>query len=279
MKKALIIIALSIAVVLALGLIFLMPFYQRFIAVETVTYDPQLTIFIGGGGNSLVLASEDGTMALVVDTKMGGSAKELRNYVKAGEVIIVNTHSHHDHTGGNNLFPRATIIAGAYARQQWNFDSDKSRYPDILMKPGEEKVVPIGKEKAHIRNIGQAHTMNDVVVYLENRKLLATGDLIFHETHPVLMTQSGSSVNMWIRALEDLDKRYRVKTLVPGHGAVTDRTVFVGVKDYFVSIGDSIGKPEKQAELKKKYRDYFSLPFMSGFDRTLKYIENERKGP
>ena len=49
------------------------------------------------------------------------------------------------------------------------------------------------------------------------------------------------------------------------------------MKDYFVSIGDSIGNPEKQTVLKKKYKDYFSIPFMSGFDKTLKYIENERK--
>jgi glyoxylase-like metal-dependent hydrolase (beta-lactamase superfamily II) len=167
-------------------------------------------------------------------------------------------------------------IAGEYSKEQWNVDSGNSRYPDVLLKVGEEKVIQIGKEKAHIRNMGQAHTMNDLVVYFENRKLLATGDLIFFKTHPVLMAKSGSSVKLWIRALDDLYNRYNVKTLVPGHGKVSDRTALIGVKDYFVSIGDSIGKPEKQAELKKKYKDYFSLPFMSGFDRTLKYIENER---
>jgi glyoxylase-like metal-dependent hydrolase (beta-lactamase superfamily II) len=276
MKKILVIIALIIVVILAVGVIVLRPVYQNLFTVETISYDPQLTIYIGGGGNSLVLTSEDGTKALIVDTKMRGAAKDLRNSIKAGEIIIVNTHSHSDHTGGNSLYPTAKIIAGEYSKEQWNVDSGNSRYPDVLLKVGEEKVIQIGKEKAHIRNMGQAHTMNDLVVYFENRKLLATGDLIFFKTHPVLMAKSGSSVKLWIRALDDLYNRYNVKTLVPGHGKVSDRTALIGVKDYFVSIGDSIGKPEKQAELKKKYKNYFSLPFMSGFDRTLKYIENER---
>ena len=50
------------------------------------------------------------------------------------------------------------------------------------------------------------------------------------------------------------------------------------MKDYFVSIGDAIGKPEKQAELKKKYKDYFSLPGIFSFRNTTKFIEKERKG-
>jgi glyoxylase-like metal-dependent hydrolase (beta-lactamase superfamily II) len=94
MKKILVIIALIIVVILAVGVIVLRPVYQNLFTVETISYDPQLTIYIGGGGNSLVLTSEDGTKALIVDTKMRGAAKDLRNSIKAGEIIIVNTHSH-----------------------------------------------------------------------------------------------------------------------------------------------------------------------------------------
>jgi 2-oxo-4-hydroxy-4-carboxy--5-ureidoimidazoline (OHCU) decarboxylase len=49
------------------------------------------------------------------------------------------------------------------------------------------------------------------------------------------------------------------------------------MKDYFVSIGDAIGKPEKQAQLKKKYENYFSLPFIFSFRNTTEFIEKERK--
>jgi glyoxylase-like metal-dependent hydrolase (beta-lactamase superfamily II) len=277
MKKTLIIIALIVVVIIAIGGICFRPFYQKFFAVETITYDPQLTIYIGGGGNSIVFTSEDGAKALIVDTKMKGAAKDLLKSVKAGEIIIVNTHSHYDHSGGNSLYPSAKIIAGAYTREQWNIDSDKSRYPDILLKSGEEKVIRIGSEKVHIRNMGQAHTLNDVVVYCENRKLLATGDIVFLDMHPALLTKSGSNVKLWVGVLNDLYSRYNVKILVPGHGKVSDRNGLVAMKDYFVSIGDSIGNPEMQTVLKKKYKDYFAIPFMSGYDKTMKFIENEKK--
>ena len=277
MKKTLTIIALILVVILAIGVFLFRPFYQKFFAVETITYDPQLTIYLGGGGNSIVLSSEDGTTALVVDSKMGGAAKDIRNSIKAGEIIMINTHSHSDHTAGNSLYPSSKIISGAYDRQQWDIDSEKSRYPDILLKAGEEKIMRIGTEKVHIRNMGHAHAMNNVVVYLEKRQLLVTGDLVFLDMHPVLLVKSGSNVKLWVGILDDLNNHYIIKALVPGHGSVSDRNALVAMKDYFVSIGDSIGHPEKQAVLKKKYKDYFSIPFMSGFDKTLKYIENERK--
>jgi cyclase len=237
-----------------------------------------LTVYLGGGGNSIVLTSEDGSQALVVDTKMRSAAKKLRDEVKAAEITIVNTHAHYDHTGGNALYPSAKIISGAYTNEQWDNDSKKtSRYPDLALKPGEEKVIKLGSETVRIRNMGRAHTWNDVVVYCEKRKILVTGDLVFIDMHPALYTKSGANVASWIGVLDSLASRYKIKTLIPGHGKISDQTALAVMKDYFVSIGDAIGKPDKQAELKKKYKDYFTLPGIFSFRNTTKFIEKEKK--
>ena len=165
MKKVLQIVGLLIVVVIFAGGIYVWQSYQRFMKVETIQYDPQLTIYLGGGGNSVALTSEDGSAALVVDNKMKGAAKILREKIKAKDITIINTHDHVDHTGGNALYPQAKIIAGEYTKKQWDDDSQKtSRYPDITLKPGEEKVLKIGKETVRIYNVGRAHTFNDVVV-------------------------------------------------------------------------------------------------------------------
>jgi cyclase len=246
--------------------------------IETIQYDPQLTIYLGGGGNSVALTSEDGSAALVVDTKMKGAAKILREKIKAKDITIINTHDHVDHTGGNALYPQAKIIAGEYTNKQWADDASKtSRYPDITIKPGEEKKLKIGSETVHIYNVGRAHTWNDVVVYFDNRKLLVTGDLVFNNMHPGLIAKSGAKVALWINTLESLSKKYQIKTLVPGHGPVAGQNALVVMKDYFVSIGDSIGNKEKQAVLKEKYKNYISFPGMLSFNNTLKFIEQERK--
>jgi glyoxylase-like metal-dependent hydrolase (beta-lactamase superfamily II) len=267
-----------IAVIIAVGGFYFWKIYQQFGKVETVQLDPQLTIYLGGGGNSIVLTSEDGSKALVVDTKMRSAAKKLRDEVKAVEITIVNTHAHYDHTGGNALYPSAKIISGAYTNEQWDNDSNKtSRYPDVALKSGEEKVIKIGSETVHIHNMGRAHTWNDIVVYCEERKLLVTGDLVFIDMHPAVYAKSGTNVASWIGVLDSLSKRYKIKTLIPGHGKVSDQNALIVMKDYFVSIGDAIGKPDKQAELKKKYKEYFTIPGMFSFYNTTKFIEKERK--
>jgi len=278
MKKVLLIVVLLIVVIIAVGGFYFWKIYQQFGKVETVQLDPQLTVYLGGGGNSIVLTSEDGSKALVVDTKMRSAAKKLRDEVKASQIIIVNTHAHYDHTGGNALYPPAEIISGAYTKEQWDDDSRKtSRYPDVVLKPGEEKVIKIGSETVRIRNMGRAHTWNDVVVYCEKRQLLVAGDLVFIDMHAALHAKSGANVASWIGVLDSLSKKYKIKTLIPGHGKISDQTALAVMKDYFVSIGDAIGKPDKQAELKKKYKDYFSLPGIFSFRNTTKFIEKERK--
>ena len=152
----------------------------------------------------------------------------------------------------------------------------RGRYPDEIIKPNEETILHIGTETVHVRNMGRAHTTNDVVVYCERRKLLMTGDIVFLRSHPVLFAKSGCNVASWINSLDSLYNRYDIAVLVPGHGKVTDRSGLLAMKEYFTSITESIGNPEKQAELKKKYKDYFSMPGISSFDKTLKFIEKER---
>lgn len=278
MKKALIIICSIVVVLLVAGAIYIRPMYQRFIAVEAQDYGTGLTVFIGGGGNSIMLVSADGKEALLVDPKMGPGAKKMKAAVKAERITIVNTHSHSDHAAGNILYPGAKIIAGAYTKEQWALDSENSRYPDITLRPGNEMKMRIGDETVILRNMGRAHTMNDMVVYLEKRGLLVAGDLVFMDMHPVLFGRSGSSATLWIGVLDDLRGRYDVKILVPGHGGVSDGSALAVMKDYFISMGASVGDPAKQSELKKKYSGYYSLPGMSDFDRTLAYIAKEGFG-
>ena len=276
MKKKLIITGSVLAVLVLLCGLFIFIGYQKFMSVDAVEYDPELEILLGGGGNSIILTSEDGKQALVVDTKMGSAAKKMRKSVKAGQVTVVNTHFHGDHTGGNALYPNAKLIAGAYTKEQWAAMTKNGRYPDETLKPGEETALQIGSETVCIRNMGNAHTLNDVVVYLEKRKLLVTGDIVFLDKHPVLFTQNGCRVMSWVNVLDSLYNRYEIKALVPGHGTVSDRNALLAMKEYFTSISGAINDPQKLSALRKKYKNYSSVPGLSGFDKTVAFIKNEQ---
>ena len=69
MKKATRIVVLIVIIALAIiGILWWT--YHKLMAVETVQIDPDFTIYLGGGGNSVVLTSDDGNKALVVETKL-----------------------------------------------------------------------------------------------------------------------------------------------------------------------------------------------------------------
>lgn len=277
MKKRILTIGGITGFLLLLCAVFIIVGYFKFMAVDAVEYDPQLEILLGGGGNSIILTSEDGTQTLVVDTKMGSAAKAMRKKVKSKDVIVVNTHLHPDHTGGNALYPEARLIAGAYTKEEWTKARPKDRFPDETVAEGSEKILRIGTETVHVRNMGRAHTTNDCVVYLEKRKLLVTGDIVVVGAHPVLFARSGCDIGSWIGALGVLSSSYAIKTLVPGHGPMADRNALATMMDYFVSISDCIGNKQKLSELAEKYKSYHGVPGMSGFEKTVKFIESEKK--
>jgi cyclase len=256
------------------------PFLVRFMHITVVDLDPQMRVFLGGGGNSIVLRSEDAQQVLVVDTKIGPAAKRLKAYVDSlgpdAQVTIVNTHYHSDHTGGNSLYPKAVIIAGDYPDAMWR-QGTGSRVPDQKVPLGQEKVLTIGSETVRIYNVGQAHTSNDLVVYFEKRKLLHTGDLVFNGWNPVLRRASGANVGKWMLALDAVQKRYDIAVVVPGHGPIADKDALLAMREYFAMAYAALGNPSQRAELRKRYAKYFSLPGMSGVDQTLKFIEAEQK--
>ena len=278
MKKVLLIIGSSLALLIAVFVFLGWKSFNKSMEMKSTAFDKNLTLFEGGGGNSIVLTSEDGAQALIVDTKMGNASKALAAAVKAKKITIVNTHLHRDHINGNKLFPNATIIAGAYTPDQWRVSSAADRYPDKVIKPGEETICKIDSETVHIRNMGPAHSWNDVVVYLENRKFLVTGDMVFNQMHPAMFKQGGSNAALWVNVLDSLLVRYKdAKTVLPGHGALSDKQALTDMMEYFVSIGAAIGDAEKLIDLKEKYKNYFAIPLMTGFDKTVKFLENEKK--
>jgi glyoxylase-like metal-dependent hydrolase (beta-lactamase superfamily II) len=275
MKKVLSIIIVIISAVLLVGGILFWKTYQSFMAVQVIQYDPQLTIFLGGGGNSIALTSEDGKKTLLVDTKMGSASAQIRKRVTSDDIAIVNTHFHVDHISGNKLFPNARIIAGAYSHEQWERAAKKNRYPDTVVKPGEELILSIGNEKVHIRNMGQAHTWDDIVVFLENRRVLISGDMIFINMHPVLFAQSGADTRMWTHALDTLMTTYNVSAIIPGHGPVSDAGAIMKMRDYFSASESAAANPSIQKTLESRFKAYGSIPGMSSLDKTISFIKNQ----
>jgi glyoxylase-like metal-dependent hydrolase (beta-lactamase superfamily II) len=239
-----------------------------------VSFDDNLTIYLNGGCNSIVLTSKDKDEALIVDTKWFRSAKALRSTISASKITIINTHFHLDHARGNRLYPSAKVVSGKTNWKQWDIDTGHSKRPDIVLKPGQEASFNMDDETVQAISMGKAHSINDVVVYFEKRKLLAVGDLVFVNMHPVLLDTNGN-VASWRRILDKLEGDFEIERVVPGHGKVCNKDSILNMKEYFSSIADAIGNPAELLRLRERYKSYKSFPVISGFERTVHFMKRE----
>lgn len=144
---------------------------------------------------------------------------------------LVNTHHHGDHTFGNYLFGIATIIGHEKTREEilrTGLPFDAPVWTDVDWGPVELEppfvtytdgvTLHVDDLECEVRYVGgPAHTTNDSIVWVPERRLLFSGDLIFNGGTPFLVMGSISGA---IRVLEEQIRVLPIETLVPGHGPV-----------------------------------------------------------
>lgn len=91
-----------------------------------------------------------------------------------------------------------------------------------------ELTLHVGSEEVCLIEVGPAHTQGDVLVYLPQRRVLFSGDILFIEGHPVMWA---GPVGRWIAACDRI-LALDLETIVPGHGPLTDKQGVKRLKEY-----------------------------------------------
>lgn len=244
--------------------------------IETKLIDNNLTLFLGGGGNSGILVTD--SAVVVIDTKMGIEAENLYTLAKekAGgkKIIVINTHYHGDHTKGNMFYKGSKIYIGNYDKSFLAKNMDRENMPTDFVK--KDLTLHLGDETVQIFNLGQAHTFQDVVVYLENRRVMFCGDLVFNKINPVLKKESGANIDSWILALNAILMGWEINTLVPGHGAPGSKDIAINMREYLEDMQEAAENPEKADKLKSKYKNWVEIPEMTSMEKTIEYIRENK---
>ena len=155
---------------------------------------------------------------------------------------LINTHHHGDHTFGNYLFPTATIVGQERSRaalQAWGLPRSAPFWTDVewgdvqLAPPfltfDQQVTVHVDDLRCEVRHLGMpAHTDNDAVVWLPERKVLFSGDLLFKDVTPFVVQGSVAGMLETLALVEELG----AETVVPGHGRVCGPEVFREVAGY-----------------------------------------------
>ena len=157
---------------------------------------------------------------------------------------LINTHHHGDHTYGNSVFSSATIVAHERCREQAITYGPPPLFPGIWERDPEWGDVELAAPfltyrdgitlwaddlRCEVRFVGTpAHTDNDTIMWIPERKTLFAGDLVFNGGTPFLL---GGSIEGALEVVEIL-KGLEPEVVVPGHGSVCGPEVIDDCLDY-----------------------------------------------
>jgi cyclase len=274
LKKILVYLGILILVCMLVLLIYMYPFYQFFFTPKVSDLDKDL-IMMTGAGNSGILVTD--SAVVVIDTKMGSMAKKLHELAleKAGnkKIIVINTHFHGDHLNGNSVFKGCPIYIGGYDSSFARKNIKAENMPTVFIR--DSIILDLGNETIALVNLGQGHTYNDLVVYLKNHKTLITGDLVFNKINPALFREDGSDILKWKNLLLELENRWEIFRVIPGHGDAGNKDIITRMVKYFDDMAIAANDPGKSWDVKSQYSDWMKMPMMSSPEKTIKFIKEK----
>lgn len=148
-------------------------------------------------------------------------------------VKVIVTHYHADHVFGLQVFKEqgAEIIAPSGAENYlnsplaeerleerrlsldpWVNDETRLIWPDRYVDDAME--LEVGGTRFQLTRLGDAHSDADMSVYVQNERVLYSGDVIFEGRVPFL---GSSNTRLWLAALKQMESSH-LAALVPGHG-------------------------------------------------------------
>ena len=190
---------------------------------------------------------------------------EIRKVTNKPIVKLILGHYHADHIYGAQVFKElgAEIIApvGVYkyidsdvginrleerriSLYPWVDDDTYIVKPDRLLDKAE--TFTLGGITFLINVVGPAHSDGDMTLYIENDRVLFSGDLIFEGRVPYL---GSSDTRFWLKTLEKMEMQ-SLQGLVPGHGAVAKepaKTVSL-TRRYLAFIREKMGAAVEELE-------------------------------
>ena len=211
-----------------------------------------IIVFINGSGEMGVSNAscviEDGK-AFVVDTMTFPEMAEgmVREIARRGARtdLVLNTHFHIDHIGGNKAFAGAHIVSHPASvkfiqelgipvkiydrlipRFRGHFESLELVIPDPAI---DQLRLPRGGE---LQIFAPAHTLADLAVWFPESRVLLAGDISFIGVTPLA---AYGLLSGWIEAI-DILLGLNPEIIVPGHGPIGGGQELKMLRDYLATL-------------------------------------------
>lgn len=246
------------------------------VQVRPVKITETIYMLKGAGGNIGFLKGEDG--ALTIDNQFGPLSGKIAQTILnegGGEIkMLINTHIHGDHTGGNDNFSKwgVTIVAHDNVRERM---MKESKVRDRVVPPRDKGAWPVvtfpdrmnihwNNEDLELYHFTNGHTDGDVIIKFKKANVFHTGDMYVQYGYPFVDTNSGGGINGFIATLDQMlalmDDNSKI---IPGHGELATKKEVQAFRDRLADIRDSVA-----AALRKgtKKEDIANLPIATKYD-------------
>ena len=231
-------------------------------------------IFTERGGTIAFLLSKDGIV--VVDLQFPDQSKHLIDELKKKSEqpfkLLINTHHHGDHSGGNISFKGLVEHVLAHENSKKNQENsarqnkseDKQFYPDQTFT--NTWCQKVGKEKICLHYFGAGHTNGDSFIHFQHANIVHCGDLVFNRRHPYVDRNAGANMRSWINVLDKALNKFNKKTIyVFGHagtgyevtGKADDLKVF---RDYLGNVLKFVEGEIKAGKTKEEILKASAIP-------------------
>ena len=233
--------------------------------------------------NSILIKDEK---TILVDTGFGSDIARTEQLIRQYEVepseldLIINTHYHSDHVGGNHYFQK--IYGTSIAAHKWEADLINYKDPEACsaewldqpVEPYRVNKILLDQDKI---NTGSStfevlhtpgHTLGHISLYEPEQQLLICGDL-FHYKDVGWLNIFREGVNSLGRSIESLDKlaQLNIKIAYPGHGIAIDEPLAM-IDMARTRLEKWIGQPEKIYWHAAKRIFSFSLIIRNGIEKN-----------
>jgi glyoxylase-like metal-dependent hydrolase (beta-lactamase superfamily II) len=238
------------------------------------------------GGRMMILFGPDGV--LMVDTNNRQTQEKtlavIRSVTDGPLKVLVNTHIHSDHTGGNAFFAKQGALI--FAQENLRLDMLKPMRPDGTpgpapdpaaipvvtynydpAKPGEPAVtLQMNGEIVDFIPMMPSHTAGDTVVRFRKANVIYIEDFYCNFGYPYAAQHSGGSIRGMIEAVDLFQKIAGPDTwLIPGHGTLIRREDLL---PYRAMLVDILAKVQALRDQGKSLQEVLAAHLTAPYDKT-----------
>jgi cyclase len=239
------------------------------------------------GGRVMALFGPDGV--LMVDTQNRQVAEKtlaaIRSFTSAPIKVVVNTHIHSDHTGGNAFFGKQGVmifsqdnLRAEMLRPPLRANGQPAPAPDMAgvpaatyhynpAAPGQPAVTfDMNGETVDFIPMMPSHTAGDTIVRFRNANVIYIEDFYRNFGYPFADQANGGSIKGMLDAIDLIEKAAGPDTtLVPGHGTLVKKNDLL---DYRAMLVDILAKVTTLRKQGKALKEVLAANLTAPYDKT-----------